>query len=551
MNRIKSEARKQAWKPDSGNFNPWAKWGGQRPSQSDPEKADQAIAAQNHTSEAEAIGVMGAPPNMHVHNRMANNSVEKETQPDDIEPMATSDENSPTSRTMVNGFDENSDHSRASTLPVSAAPRANSVNSGTTKRRRGKFVQFLKHKKNDDAEEEPEPEAVQRTNTRKSKFKEKYTLWGQFRATVLGSWINILLVCVPVGIALGNTPSVNGIVTFVINFLAIIPLAGILSYSTEEISLRVGETLGGLLNASFGNAVELIVSIIALAKNEVIIVKTSLIGSMLSNLLLVLGMCFFFGGLRREQQYFNVTVAQTASSLLALAVGSLVIPTIFVSWGNAGTPAIRESRVGELSHGVAICLLFVYACYLFFQLKTHASMFSEPSQKVPNRKSTKLEAGAVHRGIAAIGAGTGAQAAGSLFTDKENGVFDPRANQEKTDEDDDDVEEAQLSWIGAIVTLCISTAFVGVCAEYMVDGISAVTRTGNVSPEFIGLILIPIVGNAAEHATAVTVACKDKMDLAIGVAVGSSLQIALFVLQLMVIIGWIMGRGDMTLEFDG
>jgi len=547
MNRVKSEARKQAWKPSDGNFNPWAKWGGQRPSQSDPEKADYPAAPQNQTSEAEAIGVLGAPPNMHVHGGMGRHSAEKETHPDGIAPVGTPEDHSPTSRTMVNGSDENSDNSRASTLPVAGNPRANSTTSATTKRRRGKFVQFLKHKKNDDAEEE---QPVERTTSRNPQFKQNYTVWGQARAAVFGSWINILLVCVPIGIALGNTPSVNGIITFVINFLAIIPLAGILSYSTEEISLRVGETLGGLLNASFGNAVELIVSIIALAKNEIVIVKTSLIGSMLSNLLLVLGMCFFFGGLRREQQYFNVTVAQTASSLLALAVGSLVIPTIFVSWGNAGTSELRESKIPQLSRGVAICLLFVYACYLYFQLKTHATMFSEPSQKVPVRKSSKLEPGAVHRGIAAIGAGTGAQAAGSLFGNKENGVFDPRANQEKKD-DEDDVEVAQLSWIGAIVTLCISTAFVGVCAEYMVDGISAVTRTGNVSPEFIGLILIPIVGNAAEHATAVTVAIKDKMDLAIGVAIGSSLQIALFVLQLMVIIGWIMGREGMTLEFDG
>lgn len=118
-----------------------------------------------------------------------------------------------------------------------------------------------------------------------------------------------------------NYINVAPVAVFVINFIAIIPLAALLSYATEEIALRIGETLGGLMNATFGNAVELIVAILALVKKETVIVKTSLIGSMLSNLLLVMGMCFFFGGLRRPEQHFNVTVAGTAASLLALATG--------------------------------------------------------------------------------------------------------------------------------------------------------------------------------------------------------------------------------------
>lgn len=175
-------------------------------------------------------------------------------------------------------------------------------------------------------------------------------------------------------------------------------------------------------------------------------------------------------------------------------------------------------------------------------------MYNRPSQKSPKRVSTKIEEGSISRGVAAIGAGTAAQAGGSLLGG-ENNIY--RAQQEGDGEDVSEEEEPALSVWGAIITLCISTAFVGWCAEYMVDSISALTKTGHISVEFVGLILIPIVGNAAEHATAVTVAIKDKMDLAIGVAVGSSMQIALLVLPLMVVLGWIMDRPGMTLEFDG
>ncbi|RMY70198.1 hypothetical protein D0864_10938, partial [Hortaea werneckii] len=175
-------------------------------------------------------------------------------------------------------------------------------------------------------QDDPHPDQFERTETSETKKKRpKLTFISQFKA-VFGSWINLLLVFVPVGIALEYT-GVNRVVVFVINFLAIIPLAAVLSYSTEELAMYIGETLGGLLNATFGNAVELIVSIIALAQGKILIVQTSLIGSMLSNLLLVLGMCFFLGGARRTEQFFNLTVAQTASSLLALAIGSLIIPT--------------------------------------------------------------------------------------------------------------------------------------------------------------------------------------------------------------------------------
>ena len=283
------------------------------------------------------------------------------------------------------------------------------------------------------------------------------------------------------------------------------------------------------------NAVELIVSIIALAQNQVLIVQTSLIGSILSNLLLVLGMCFFFGGLNRVEQFFNKTVAQTASSLLALAVGSLIIPTAFSIWASGNT-AVNESHITALSRGTSILLLLVYGCYLFFQLKTHASLYNEPSEKVAKRR-IKVEEGDMNRNLAFMGGNLTAVGGGK------SAQSSPHIPEEK--------EQPQLSVLTALLTLAISTALVGVCAEFLVDSINAVTVEYNVSKTFVGLILLPIVGNAAEHATAVTVACKDKMDLAIGVAVGSSMQIALFVLPFVVVLGWIMGKDTMNLSFDG
>lgn len=196
----------------------------------------------------------------------------------------------------------------------------------------------------------------------------------------------------------------------------------------------------------------------------------------------------------------------------------------------------------KLSRGVSVILLFVYGCYLFFQLKTHASLYNEKSEKVDKRASSKDtdNPNVVRKGLTAMGIGSGAHTAGALFgkknanKDNEDHVVPQTEREQDSEEaDDEEEEQPQLSLIGAVVTLCVATAFVGICAEFMVDGIAAVTKPPNgISPEFVGLILIPIVGNAAEHATAVTVAVKDKMDLAIGVAVGSSMQIALLVLPL-------------------
>ena len=200
---------------------------------------------------------------------------------------------------------------------------------GPTKRAKFKTIFRKEHEGDEDAElEHVESEQLSLEERKRKAHKKKIPVGAQLRFVFFGAWINVLLIMVPVGFA-AYYARLAPVPVFIINFVAIIPLAAMLSSATEELAIRVGETLGGLLNATFGNAVELIVSVQALIKNEITIVKTSLIGSMLSNLLLVLGMSFFLGGINRLEQFFNVTVAQTASSLLALCIASLIIPTVF------------------------------------------------------------------------------------------------------------------------------------------------------------------------------------------------------------------------------
>ncbi|KAJ3151049.1 hypothetical protein HDU89_002261 [Geranomyces variabilis] len=399
--------------------------------------------------------------------------------------------------------------------------------------------------------------------------KHDLSLWGQIRAALFGSYVNILLVFVPIGIAM-HFIKASSLVVFITCFIAIIPLAGMLSYATEELALRVGETLGGLLNASFGNAVELIMSIIALFSNEIVVVQTSLIGSILSNLLLVLGMSFLAGGITRSEQYFNTTVAQTASSLLALAVASLIIPTAFhwaatdalTSDKATGIPETVNTDILGVSRATAIILLLVYASYLLFQLKSHAHLFNEESKKVPTRKEAReREArqnnnGAspdAHEEVSASSRATtttNARDANNSNTNNNNSGSTANTNNAGNNDDDEDHPEPELSVVAAIVLLLGATVLVAICAEFLVSAIDdVVTKTG-ISRYFIGLILVPIVGNAAEHVTAVTVAARDKMDLAIGVAVGSSLQVALLIVPLIVVIAWIGGITEMTLLFD-
>lgn len=370
------------------------------------------------------------------------------------------------------------------------------------------------------------------------------TVLSKSRQLLFSSYIHVLLLFVPLGI-LSHFAAWPAAVVFVFNFFAIIPLASLLSYATEELAEHVGETVGGLINASFGNAVELIVAIVALARGEIRLVQASMLGSILSNLLLVLGCSFFMGGLGRIQQRFNATVAQTMAALMALATSSLLIPAAF----NAAHPDKFQS-VLALSRGTALVLLAVYVCYLVFQLRTHADYFEAQNQQleidaVAGPKILRQDSGTMtpedRRSVYEdLEAGVDTS---TLRTVADNGVLsDAHVLQDLA------VEVTHLTKIESIMLLFIITVIVTFCADYLVVSINPIVDSTGMSKTFIGIILIPIVGNAAEHATAVLCAIKDKMDMAVGVAIGSSMQIALFMTPFMVILGWILGQ-PMSLLF--
>ncbi|KAK0708225.1 calcium/proton exchanger [Lasiosphaeris hirsuta] len=332
-------------------------------------------------------------------------------------------------------------------------------------------------------------------------------LWNIFKVTLLSSWINLLLVFVPLGIVAG-IQEWGATWVFTLNFFAIIPLAAVLSFATEEIAHRLGETLGGLVNATFGNAVELIVSVVALRAGEIEVVQASMLGSILSNLLLVLGMCFFLGGIynmrdadgNAQEQSFATGTAQTTCSLMALASASMIIPAALYGVLDQAEDDHKASSILFLSRGTSVILLSLYCLYLFFALHTHKKLF-EPEAAV---------------------------------------------------ESGDSGEEPELPLLGpwsAALVLILVTLIISVCADHMVASIDDLVATGKISKNFIGLILIPIVGNAAEHVTACVVAVKNKMDLAMGVAIGSSIQIALLVTPALVMLGWAIGQ-PMTLHFE-
>lgn len=381
--------------------------------------------------------------------------------------------------------------------------------------------------------------------------------WKGLKSIILSSWFNVLLVFIPVSWALNFAKPDSHTVIFVTAFLAIIPLAKLLAFATEELSMRTGQTIAGLLNATLGNAVELIVAIIALTKCQLQIVQSSLVGSILSNLLLVLGMCFFAGGTRFSEQGFGISASQINSSLLALAVIAVLLPAAFDSAVRSGTSPNGNSTskldedfqmdILHLSHGIAIILLLIYVAYIVFQLWTHTHLYEDSGEEVAISKKYDLH----HKARPSDNAAGASSSTNPTLNDAENGNGHVNGNgaAATTEKQEEEVEQPQTSLLLAIVLLVVVTVLVAVTAEFLVDSVDGLTENGGISKEFVGIILLAIVGNAAEHVTAVTVSVKDKLTLSIGVAVGSSIQIALFVIPFIVTLGWIIGK-PLTMLFD-
>jgi len=278
---------------------------------------------------------------------------------------------------------------------------------------------------------------------------------------------------------------------FVVSCLAILPLAGLMGEATEQMAHRSGPGIGALLNATFGNAAELIIGFVALRAGETEIVKASLTGSILGNMLMVLGLAMLVGGWRHKELVFNRMAAETGSGMMVLATVALVIPAIYASVTQHREPAHLES----ISLDISLVLVLTYVASLVFQLKTHVRLF-QPS------------AGGVH-------------------------VAPP---------------ERVWSRTRSIVVLIGAAVLVGFVSEVLVGAVDAAGRALGLGKVFMGVVVIAVIGNAAEHSTAVLMAARNKMDLAFGIAMGSSMQIALFVAPLLVLTGHAIGR-PLGLEF--
>jgi Ca2+:H+ antiporter len=337
---------------------------------------------------------------------------------------------------------------------------------------------------------------------------------------VTSSKLNWLLLAVPP--ALFAPMFHNETLQFVLALVSILPLAGLLGDATEEFANYTSETMGGLVNATFGNAVELIIGIVALKAGLLRVVQASILGSILSNLLLVLGFAFLAAGIKYKSCEFNVTAAQTTTSLLFISCLGITVPAAFSLTNAAGT----DSAILSVSRATGVMLFLVYIAYLVFQLKTHAHLYEDDV----NANMELMQESSVSPAAAQAGAAP----SGDLPM---QGVANPavlssiqpviaEAQHEHEEEEEEEEEESKLSLMGSIILLASVTVIVGVIAEWLVDSIDAVTKSWGMSETFVAIIILPIVGNAAEHATAVQVALAGRINLAIGVAVGSSVQIA-------------------------
>ncbi len=305
-------------------------------------------------------------------------------------------------------------------------------------------------------------------------------------------YLNVLLIFIPIAVV-ADLMHLDARLVFVLSALAIIPLAGVLGKATEELAAHAGSRLGGFLNATFGNAAELIITLVAVRAGLLEVVKASITGSILGKLLLVLGLALLLGGLKNGVQRFNRLAAGTSSAMLALALIGLYIPAVF----SHAIDVVSHEAMEWLSIGVAAILMIVYFLSLIFSFTSrHADASGSP---IPG----------------------------------------------------DQLLHARPQWgrRRAIVVLLVATAFVVWMSEILVGAIEGSIKTLGLTEFFVGVIIVPIIGNVAEHLVAVQTAIKNNMDLSMEVAVGSSMQIALFVAPLLVFVSILLGH-PMTLVFN-
>jgi Ca2+:H+ antiporter len=313
-------------------------------------------------------------------------------------------------------------------------------------------------------------------------------------------WPYLLVPFIPVALVLELTHA-DAVALFVTSALGVIPTAALMGRATEELAARSGPGIGGLLNVTFGNAPELIIALFALSQGLHEVVKASIVGSIIGNVLLVMGASMWVGGLGRDRQRFNATAASAQSTMLVLAIGAVMMPAVFELVEGQGLPSPTADRIDydtsveNLSLITALVLMGAYVAGLIFSLRTHRDLFN-PHEEIEHEH----EPWSVRRSVAA---------------------------------------------------LAIAGAAVALMSEILVGSISETAERAGLSEFFIGAIVVAIVGNAAEHWVAVLVARKDKMDLALNICIGSSAQIALFVAPALVLASYVLGPGPMPLVFNG
>jgi Ca2+:H+ antiporter len=306
--------------------------------------------------------------------------------------------------------------------------------------------------------------------------------------------INWLFIFVPATVTLEHIGSVPAPVLFFSAALAIIPIAALIVRATEQVALRTGDAVGGLLNATFGNAPELIISLVALRAGYLDMVRASLVGAILANLLLALGIAFIFGGFRHREQRFNPTATRAYSTMMFLAAVSMAVPSAFSRY-FAPNDVIPEER--HLNLGIAVVLLITYGLYLVFSLKTHPGAFA----------SIQSDAGDSHQ-------------------EEQWGV--PRA-------------------VGSLILASLLAAWM---SEFLVGAAEETGKTMGMSQVFIGIVFLAVVGGAAESGSAIAMARKNKMDLSVGIALGSCIQIALFVAPVLVLVSYFIAPQPLHLSFN-
>ena len=311
--------------------------------------------------------------------------------------------------------------------------------------------------------------------------------------------LNWLLVCIPLAVWLEHARPESHTAIFFAACLAVLPLAGWLGHATEHLAERTGEGIGGLLNATFGNAAELIIAISALRQGLFSVVKASLTGSIIGNILLVLGAACLAGGLKYRTQRFNAAAARSQATMLTLAAIAMVVPAAYhflVASEPAGAKVDMARRESDLSLEISIVLLVTYGLSLLFSLRTHKQLFT--------------------------------------------GVVEA-----------EEVDEKAVTWplSRALGVLAVATGLIAWMSEILVGSVQQAALQLGMTSVFVGVIVVAIIGNAAEHSTAIMVARKNRMDLSLAIAIGSSIQIALFVAPVLVVASHFVGPRPMDLVF--